>query len=95
MNFNSGIGSGSGMYGRFGGGLYGGGMYGNSMYREVTVDCMDLLECMVVGCIMVVLEARWVVMEWAWAVRMECKIQIIHMVILLLLLAFGYQFLEW
>ncbi|KAK0607419.1 hypothetical protein LWI29_020539 [Acer saccharum] len=36
MNYNSGIVSGSGMYGSyggFGGGLYGGGMYGNSMYR--------------------------------------------------------------
>jgi hypothetical protein len=57
----------------------------------VEVDSMEVLVRMAGECTMVVLEALWVVMGWAWGVHhMAIRILIIHTAIHHLLLGFGY-----
>lgn len=62
----------------------------------VEVGSMEGLVCMVGECTMVVLEALWVVMGWAWGVHhMEIRILIIRLALRHLLRGFGYPSCGW
>ncbi|GMP90089.1 hypothetical protein CsSME_00041371 [Camellia sinensis var. sinensis] len=73
-------------------GLMEGGCMETTCIEEVmVVGFMEVLACTEGVCTMVVLEAQWVVMGWAWGVLMAIKIRIIHLVLRHLHQGFGYH----